>query len=413
VNRYLPPPWLKGLTGASFGLYTGFLVIPLPQALAAQHVPEAAIASITALVISPSFFIFLISPILDVRFSRRWYATVFTAAAAVLLGLGVLVIRNPLLLEIVLTAGCAAIVLSYGALGGWLSSVSPKEEENRLSAYLTAANAGGVGLITVFGGELIRSLPLPAVAVMLMGLVVLPLLIFPWIPAPGPDRRLAGESFRAFSADVFALLRRGPVLIALALFATPCGTFSLTNLLGGLGNDFHASPRVVSLLGGFGVLAAGVGGSLLLPPLAKRIPLRPLYLTIGVVGAIFTLSLLALPRTPGVFGVALIGEQVFQSVAIACSIAVSFETMGQNNPLAATTFSVLSAAYNLPITYMLVVDGRGYSWRGINGAFIVDAGLGIAACLLLAMLLVFVRRIGLDLSLNTANMVATAADDAP
>lgn len=67
-------------------------------------------------------------------------------------------------------------------------------------------------------------------------------------PEPRPDRRLAGESFRAFSADVFALVRRPPILIALALFLAPCGTFSLTNLFGGLGDDFHASPRTTRQL---------------------------------------------------------------------------------------------------------------------------------------------------------------------
>jgi MFS transporter, PAT family, beta-lactamase induction signal transducer AmpG len=406
MNCHVAPVWLKGMTNASFGLYTGFLSIPLPQVLASQHVPEPTIASTTALAFSPTFFMFLVSPILDVRFSRRCYATVLTTVAAALLGISMFVLHDLLLLKIVLTAGSAAIVLANGALGGWLSSVSTKEDENRLSSWMTVANIGvGGGTTAIFGAELIRNLPLPVVALVFMATIMFPMAVFPWIPALGPDRRLAGESFRAFSVDVFALLRRPSVLVALALFVAPCGTFALAALLGGLGNDFHASPRVVGLLGGAGVLAAGICGSLALQPLAKRMPLRPLYLSIGVVGALYTLALILLPRTAGAFALALIGEQVVQSLAIACCVAVTFETIGQSNPLAATNFNLLTSAYNLPLTYMLVIDGWGYGARGVTGAFLVDASLGIMACLLMGLLLFAVRSREVEAKLSPVRAV--------
>jgi PAT family beta-lactamase induction signal transducer AmpG len=60
-----------GLTNAVFGMYGGVLVISVPQLLSARHVPEATIASMTALMLSPGFWTFLVSPVLDVRFSRR------------------------------------------------------------------------------------------------------------------------------------------------------------------------------------------------------------------------------------------------------------------------------------------------------------------------------------------------------
>ena len=68
---------------------------------------------------------------------------------------------------------------------------------------------------------------------------------------------------------MFKLFRRREVLVALALFVSPCGTFSLTNLLGGLGTDFNATPRLTGFLGGTGATVAGVCGSLLLPGLAR------------------------------------------------------------------------------------------------------------------------------------------------
>jgi PAT family beta-lactamase induction signal transducer AmpG len=280
-----------GLSGASFGLFGGFLAFTLPQVLAAQHVPETTITSISAVAFAPGFLVFLISPMLDVRYSRRCYATTFTALAATLAGVTVLNLHDIFRIELAMFAGYAAMFLAYGALGGWLSTVSPKEHENRLSAWLTVANIGGGGTMSVVGGELMRRFSPPVAAPLLSALILLPAGIFLLIPAPGPDRRLAGESFRAFWADVFALLRRRDVLIAVALFVSPAGTFSLSNVLGGLGNDFHASPRLVSSLGGAGVTVAGICGSLLLPILAKPCTV------ISHQARIFTASSMKYPRS--------------------------------------------------------------------------------------------------------------------
>jgi MFS transporter, PAT family, beta-lactamase induction signal transducer AmpG len=391
-SQRVPPVWLMGLSGTSFGLVGGYVAFTLAQSLAAQHVPEVAIASITALAISPSFFSFVASPLLDVWFSRRAYATGLATAAALFTGGSAVLFHHLLLLRIAAVVGYAAIQLFYSALGGWLSTVTDKGRENQLSAWITISNTAGFGIMAFLGGELIRRLRPALAASVITILILLPLVIFVWIPALEPDGKLAGESFRAFWADVFSLFRKSEVLVAIALFVTPCATFSLTNMMGGFGGDFHASPRAVGLLGGAGSLASGVCGSLLLPVSAKWMRLRPLYLTTGVVGSLFTAGLLALSHSVSTYTLAVVGENVFQSLAIACSIAICFETIGQNNPLAATNFAIFSAAYNLPITYMLVVDGWGYGRAGITGAFATDAGLGVAACIAMGLMLVAVNR---------------------
>jgi PAT family beta-lactamase induction signal transducer AmpG len=242
--------------------------------------------------------------------------------------------------------------------------------------------------MAIITGEVMQRIS-PVAAVMTLGavLLALPLAVFPFMPAPGPDRRLASESFRQFFAEVGGVVRRPQVLLAIAMFVTPAASFALTNLLGGVGSDFRASPHFVGAVGGAGVLFAGIAGCLVFPLVDRLLPLRFLYLAIGVVGAVFTLGLILLPRTPLTFATALIGENVFQSAAITTSIAIAFETIGQRNPLAATTFSVIVSVLNIPNTYMVVVDGWGYAWRGVGGSLLVDAGAGLAACSLLILLL--------------------------
>jgi PAT family beta-lactamase induction signal transducer AmpG len=380
-----------GLSNSSIGLYTGVVFFAIPQMLAARHVPEGRIAGISAAAMFPYFWSVVFGPMLDVRFSRRWYATLLAALEAVLVVVALLNLDHLAILETAVVLGSAASMLSGSALGGWLSTVCPREDENRLSAWYNIANISSTGVTSVIAGELVRHLPMGMAASLLGGLVFLPAVIFLFMPAPGPDRRLAGESFAQFSREVFALLRRREVLIALLLFVSPCGSFALTNMLGGLGNDFSASPRIVSLAGGAGAIVPGVLGSLLLPLLAKRAPLRLLYLANGVAGGLFTLSLIALPHTSWSFVLALIGEFLFQAVSYATATAITLEVIGQNNPLAATTFIFLIAATNVPITYMLLVDGRGYSLGGIAGGFAADAVASIAMCLLIGLLLTRLR----------------------
>jgi PAT family beta-lactamase induction signal transducer AmpG len=383
VTRKLPPVWLLGFTNATFGMYAGFSVVTLPLMLAHLGLPGGKIAELTAAVSSPGFWIFLVAPILDVRFSRRSYALIFAVLAACAMGLAVAHRQNALFLEVTLFGGYVAASLVQGSVGGWIGSLIPRDQDSRLGAWFTVSNIGSGGLMIIVAGECMTRLQ-PALAGAILGsLLLLPSLLYLVIPAPAPDRRLAKESFSRFLHELFNLLKKREILIAVALFALPSASFTLTNVLGGIGYDFSASERTVSLLAGSGATIAGVVGSLLLPPLGRRFALRPLYLGIGVAGALFTLCLLLLPRTPVTFAVAITGENVFQALAFACSSAIAFETIGRNNPLAATIFSFLIAATNFPVIYMGFVDGRAYSWHGVIGSFLVDAGLSVFFCILL------------------------------
>jgi MFS transporter, PAT family, beta-lactamase induction signal transducer AmpG len=375
-----------------FGMYGGIIVISVPQLLSARQVPETTIAAMTAIMISPSFWAFLVSPILDVRFSRRWYSVTTAALAAALLVAALLNLDHLALVEGLLVAGYFFANLYQSALGGWLASISSTEEQNRLSVWVTIGIIGGGGVMAVVTSEIVRNLSSGVAAALLGGAVLLPIAVFPWMPAPGPDRRLARESFGQFFGEVLGVVTRREVMIAIVLFITPAATFSLTNFLSGIGGDFHASSDFVGVVGGAGVLLGGIVGCLGFRLIDRILSLRLLYLAIGAVGAMFTFALIALPRTPPVFAIALIGENVFQALTITALIAISFETIGRNNPLAATTYCLMISASNVPITYMLFVDGAGYARGGLAGALAADASVSLVASLLLGALVIWLSR---------------------
>lgn len=381
-----------GLTNLTYGLYGGVIAFAIPQLLGARQVPEGAIAGLTAISISPGFWAFLFSPVLDVRFSRRFYAIGLAVFAALTLVVAFLSLGHLALLEAVLTTGFFAAYLFQSALGGWLSSITTAKEENLVSVWMTIGNTGGFCLMAIGCNQIVRHFSPLAAALVLAASTLVPILPFPLMQAPGPDRRLASESFPQFFGDLVSLVKRREVLVALTIFISPAATFSLTNFLGGRGSDFHASAGFVGLIGGAGVGLGGIAGCLIFPPLSRLLPLRPLYLAVGIVGAVCTLSLIPLPRVPASFAIVLIAENLFQCLAITACTAITFETIGQNNPLASTTFCFLGSAYGVPISYMLYVDAFGYARKGISGALGIDAITGIVASVLLGLMLYLLAR---------------------
>jgi MFS transporter, PAT family, beta-lactamase induction signal transducer AmpG len=392
-GRPLPPIWLMGLGFLPLGASGSVTLINVPQLLAANHVPEPQIAVVITISLFPGFIGFFLAPMLDWRFSRRVYAIGFTVLAALLQFAALLVTRDLTLLAVLLFVQGLAIGQCVAAVGGWFGNLTPAEQKGSLGVWFTVANLGAGGLVASLAIPLLRGLPYVLGDALLSATLLLALPLFFWVECPPADGRLASESFKAFAADVLALLRRPTVLWTLLLFVAPAASFALTNTLGGLGRDFGASEAFVGLVGGLGISVAGVVGSLAVLGFAKLIPPRPLYLLIGLFGAAFSLLLVALQHTPFTFGVAMLGENFCQAMAFSVASMIILRTVGHDNPLAATQFGLLNSAGMLPLTYMEAVDGHAYgALGGVNGSFLADAGVSGAACVLLALVLWTCRR---------------------
>jgi len=387
------PIAFMGMANLPFGLYGAVVLITVPQMLASQHVPQPLIASITAAAMIPLFCGFLLAPILDVRFSRRSYALVFGVLTALAAWIGLANIAAQGMLAACLIPGFLFANMFYNALGGWLGDLVPTGDEGRLGASFTMGNIVGFGIGAILFISLLRALPTPWGAVAVAAAIALPLLLLLAVPASVSERRSAHESFATLASDLRQLLRSKIVLRTLLLFCLPASSFALTNTLGGLGGDFGASERFVALIAGLAVTGAAALAILAVPPLVKRMAPLLLYLAIGSTGALFTLSLLLLPRVPSVFAFALIGQNIFQAAAFVVENTIIFRTIGDDNPLAATQFGLLAAATAFPITYMQAIDGQGYRLAGLTGGLSTDAGLSLLACaVLLPLVLFWLRR---------------------
>ena len=117
-TRKLPPVWVMGMTNAAYGMYGGFAVITVAEMLAAQGLPGDRIARAVSTILSPSIWIFLFAPVLDVKFRRRTYALILSVITAVCVAGCVLNRTDVTALQAFGFAGMIAVSQLQNAVGG-------------------------------------------------------------------------------------------------------------------------------------------------------------------------------------------------------------------------------------------------------------------------------------------------------
>jgi MFS transporter, PAT family, beta-lactamase induction signal transducer AmpG len=391
MRRQLPP-WAMGLAIAPLGFYYGFISTATPILLAAHGVSVGDIAKVSGIAFSPTFWAFLLCPILDVRFSKRTYAIFFAAVAAVCLGVATLVIANLVAYTVTLTAGCAAAVIFGNAHQGWMPDVIEEKHYAHVGATTNVANLGAAGLFATLTVVLVRTLPaLPAAG--LLGLTVMvPTVMLFFIPLPASPTRGVMETFGSFFNDLFRVFKRPGCIVGLTCFVLPTACFALTNLFSGTGADFRIPERWVTIVTGSGVAISCSIGCLVGIWFCGRYVRRNVYVLTGFGGAAAALGLIFTPHTLVWFALGVLAYNLCQGVNYTAFSALCYEIVGPSNPLAGTQMALLAAAVNLPISYMTVVDGHFHTTRGLTGMLAVDA---VSTLVVGTTLLLVFRRIGL------------------
>ena len=383
------PVWLLGLTNLPLGVTGAVGLLITPEVLAARHVPEPTIANVTALGLAGTFTFFLVSPVLDVHFSRRTYAIAMSIAAAILTFVAVMSFADVRMLGIWLFLALLVANLNQAAVGGWFGTILPEECDAKLGAWFTVANTGGFGISSILGILLVHHAALWVAATVLAVANLLPLLIILAVDPPTGDRSQLRESFGRFGRELLQLPRRSEVRRMFLLLVLPCASFALTNTLGGLGHDYQASEKLIAAIAGVGVTLAGIIGSLSVPIVGRRVPLLSVYLGIGIAGGLSTLLLLVLPHTPLVYTWAFVSQNVWQAAALATGNALILSSLGKDNPVASTQYAVLNASMSAPIAYMQLLDGHAYGARGLAGLYLTDGGLDLLACTMMSALFLY------------------------
>jgi MFS transporter, PAT family, beta-lactamase induction signal transducer AmpG len=376
--------WLMGFANSTYGFGYAAVLVTAPQLLASHGVAEPVIAGMTTLALSSSLLVFAVAPLLDTLISRRAWSIGLGLAAATLTTLVLLSPASSHFLGAALAADTLVLSLYNCAVGGWLGAVLPKSADETIGTWFTIGNASGFGLGALTQYWLVTHTPAGLGAPLVGVATLLPLAVLALVPVTDAGRRAVHESFRKLARDVVQLVSQPLVLRVLLMFILPCAAFTLTNAFGGMGPDFHAADNLVSVANGIGAVVIGFFASILARLVLKWVSAPFLYLATGILGATFTLGLLALPHSPATYLLAVLGENAAQSIAQVSQNAIIFRSIRQGSPLASSQFGLLSTAYAVPYVYMQGLDGFGYKLAGgVTGSFMMDALVSLAACALL------------------------------
>lgn len=372
-----------GLANMTYGYGYAVVLVTAPQLLAARGMAEPVIANLTALAMTTALATFVLAPLLDCLVNRRIWAIGLALLGASLVLATLVLPASSRLFAPALCFAALTLSLFNSAIGGWLGAALPKTSDETIGTWFNIGNASGFGIGAQVQFWLLTHLPAPVGAAIVAGVVLVPLVTLTVMPPPDAGRAGMRESFGRLARDVAQLLRHGPVVRILVLFVLPCGAFTLTNAFGGIGGAFHASPALVDSATGFVSVIVSLIAALLFKPLLRRVRAPLAYLAVGTIGAVFTLSLLPLPLTPWVFVLAVVGENIAQTCAQVAQNTMVFRSIPLGSALASSQFGLLSTAAVVPYAYMQALDGRGFAWHGVSGAFLTDAIVSMAACALI------------------------------
>ena len=144
--RRRPAPWLFSLLILPLGIIVGFKATPLPFLLAKAGVPVDQIASISSIVNLPGTFIFLSSPLADIKLRRRTWLSVGAFGRAVIVCIYFPLIgpkHVTLMTTLILTAGVAETLIMAGC-GGLMVRALSLAAQAEAPAWWQAGFLGGL-----------------------------------------------------------------------------------------------------------------------------------------------------------------------------------------------------------------------------------------------------------------------------
>lgn len=385
------PPWLAGLANLILNGNGFIAAIPFLLRRAGLAVPE--IATITAVLLIPSFSFFLWTPIVELGLSRRqWWMLLYTVAAS----LQFLALLQPLpshilRFAVLLFAANLALFAPTGILGPLVRDTVRAPLRGQAAGWISATgliSAGGAGLVIWIAEHCSR----PVLAASVAGMGTIPVAAM-WFAYEPPRVRSAGlkEQLRAIGRDIRSGFGARSVREGLAVFMSPMSAVAMTYLFSGIAVDYHVSGRTTAFLGGIGWSLAGAAGSIVGGRFVGRVGPRRAYPLAGVLAGLCGASMMLGSFSPLTFA---IGSTLYVGIAGLCGagfVALAIELTAGTGHAASTWFATLWATANLPWAYMQWADGRGYQHFGPRGMLAVDA-LGNAAPALL--FLAYLRRSG-------------------
>lgn len=370
-----------------YGSFNGVIAVALPYLLRKYGTPVERIASIEAIVQAPAIWYVLWAPAVDLALRRRTWIVMLSVATATCTAAALCLTASTIRVATVLfvTASVFNQPIS-SALGALVASVIPDAERGRTAGWTQAGILGG----GVLAGGLVVWLSdhtSMAIATLVAGALIGGPGFAAWlVPEPAPSVIGRRQEVSRMWRQLVAAVRRRDVRLGLVFFLSPVGAGALMNLFSGVATDFHAASGEVIAVAAIGgtmlTLGALIAGSLL-----DRMSRWRMYPILGLVTGASLGVLAFVPLRPATYVIGAAMYALCTGAAYAAFMALALELLGSDRTASGTMFTLFMAAANVPVVYMLRLDGLGHRLFGVRGMIVTDAAANAVFAVGLLMLL--------------------------
>jgi MFS transporter, PAT family, beta-lactamase induction signal transducer AmpG len=386
-------PWIFGLLIAPSGVLGNGVIQGgvLGYLLSLQAVDSGTQAYLIGLLSLPTSLYFLWSPITDFFIRRRTWLLVGAVLAAVLVLLGFLqpqLSSRAALILMLLGACCSQLVVS--SAGGMMGTLRSEQSRRSAGSFYQAGSAG-FGALSAWVLIYLSS----RVSRAELGLVTAALIAVPALFALAAPRQeqISEHGFGTTMGRVWGECKdtflRWDALPYVACMIFPIASGAATGLLPGVAIQYGVTGDNVAWINGLvgGVVTAAGAGVMSLVRTRMRAPV--LYSIVGIVNCACLAILWLGPMRPATYSVGVLLYLFTLGACLAMFTAVVLEFLGAAGKSGSARYSIINSLGNIPVLYMLQVDGWGGNHGGARGIAAAETVVGaVGAVVLLAYFLI-------------------------
>jgi PAT family beta-lactamase induction signal transducer AmpG len=359
--------------------------------LSAQHVTSGMQSHLIGLLALPTSLYFLWSPITDFFVRRRTWLLAGGLLAALLMAVSFqqpqLSSRAALILMLISACCSQLVVSSCGGMMGALRS----QHTRRVAGSIYQAGSMGFGALAawvlIYLSSRISQSALGLVAAALIGIPALVAFV-----APDQEELIEGTftaTMRRVWSEFKTTFLRWSALPYIACMTFPMASGAAVGLLPGVARQYGVDGDHVAWVNGLlgGIMMAA--GSAAMPMVRTRMRVPPLYMTVALINCACAAVLWIGPSSPATYYTGVLLYLFTVGACYAMFTAVVLEFLGDSGKSGSGRYSIINSLGNIPVLYMLQVDGWGadrWGGRGLVGAEAVVGGMG--ALVLLAYFLI-------------------------
>lgn len=389
-----PPPWLFLILILPGGVYNGFTQTPLPFLLSKSGVAVDRIANIESLLQVPTVLYFLWAPLVDMKLRRRTWLVLASVGSATCLALAMPLVGTQVLAVVtaVLLVGMTINVMVSAAHGGLMVGTLSRSGQAQASGWTQAGNLGGGALGAGISMWLLTRTPLAAATFATAAMMALPSLaaftIEENLPAQTAGLR---DHLWKVGKELITVFHSRRTVWGLLLLASPVSSGAALNLLPAVAAHYGVGAQGVMWVNGMAgglVLALGSLLATLVPGDWDR---RLTYAGAGLLNGLAGITLMAGDK-PSVYFIGTVLYLITTGFGYARFTALVMDVLGQGQHGMSTRYSLFLAAGNLPIAYVLWLDGQGFRRFGTHGLFGVDVAGNLLVFAVVATVWIFHRK---------------------